>query len=509
MRAQNTTYSVGIGGFRGANESGGWLRRRTWLGVEAEPAGPPTLTVPFDHLDAAPLPAFDVRVRGPDGGDGEIGHAALQLTATSPTTLRLRVSLPPPVSLGLPPAPALRVWAWADLELTRVYGVLGTESGAEGECALSNIPFAYDSLASGSLCVAGGCGRLAEATCHNAAHCALLTGPEAAINVEATPRWRAYVESTISCGLFPRPGRLAGRPEDYPWKWMWAVSPALLDYDGGSSSSSSSSSSALPLPPRGGRVTGEVGLVVSNARLAVPAVATQTMRIEVEVEATFAFLDVPDAAVGGSGGAPAARLGALNVSIALASRGGGVLLDTALAAALQPRGVGGGGLGLLRAASPGVGAFRRATMEHSDWARYSDVHGDVVLPLRQTLRVETDRFAAAVTYSTQPAHYVRLPFAYTAAPEAGDDSGAPPVRRTVSDMRAAASSAYVRIAARGAEAGCSGGSLGASAASSRDCVCAPDWDACASSPQAGADAEHARLPPEFGTLLVQVSGRAM
>ena len=511
--ATNETVSVGLGGFAAADESGGWLRRRRFRGAGApEPRKPPTLSLPYAALRAAAAPDFDVQIGGSDSS------GRLRLRATSATTLSLTMSLPPPEDVAATVAAGgnAAAWAWAELELERVYGVSGGAAaggGAPESCVLANIPFAYDSVVRGAMCMAGGCGRLAPgALGGGAAEAALVTGPAAAVALDASPRWRAYVESTVTCGQFPRPGAVHGHqaPQAYPWKWMWAVAPPA----------------ATGLPPRGGTITGEIGLVMSHARLAVPLPAPMAMlggglggglngslapmwQLDLDVDATFAYVDLP---AGGDGDHPA-RLGGINVSAALASAGGGALVDWALERALLPA----GGLGLLRAAPPGAGVLRAATVEHGDWGVFADAHGSAALPMRQTLRITTDDYALAATFATNAAHYVRLAVAYDAAEPATAAAAAHTRKRIVSDFRAAAASAYLRVAARGDDAACMpaaattavssstaaatepaahGISLGAS------CRCA-DWDACASSPAPGDDADRALLPPGYGKLLFQ------
>lgn len=509
----NDTYSLGIGGFRGANESGGWLRRRRHLGVGApEPRPPPTLSVPFTSLTAASAPSFDVTINGADGAP-----ALIRLQALSPMTLALTMALPPPAEIAalLPVGAASSSigWAWAELEFERVYGVFGGTGRAEAgppteACGLANLPFAYDSLARGRICVAGGCGRLAAGALGGGdGEAELLTSASSAIVVDASPRWRAYVESTVTCGQFPRPGAVHGGVDgsEYPWKWMWAVVPPTAAAS--EPARTDDTSPPLQMPPRDGSIVGEVGLVMSYARLAVPlpappaafaaalqsfgsvaatdAATVEPWLIDLDVDAIFIFADMPETIeTAGGGGEHPARLGASNVSVALASRGGGALVDWTLERLLSP-----GGLGVLRAASPEAGALASATVEHSDWALFEDVHGRAALPTRQTARLTTAKYALAATFATLPAHYARLAFAYDAA----ESDGSAPRRRVVSDLRAAAASAYLRIAALSGGGGGSGsdGSSGSNG-----------WDDLPSAPLPG-DAPHVRLPPGFGRLLFQ------
>lgn len=364
------TFSVGLGAFRGTNESGGWLRYKGQRGGTAPAERVPQLSLPFSRFSAAPAPEFDVRVDG-DGG------AFLRLREAGAGGLRLSASLPAPASAGPGAAPA--GWAWVELDLTRVYGVFGTgearapsEGGGREGCALANLPFAYDSEVEGELCLGGGCGRLGQAGL-----------PGSALRVERGPRWRAYVESTVHCGAFPAPGpRARARPERFPWKWMLAVAP--------------------PGSPRGGRETGEVGLVMSQARLpvALPLLG------EVDAEGAFFFLDLPSLRVGGVN----VTLGRQCVLCAAAAGGGAALPGERLTA---------------------------LHLEEGEWEELpDDGHGAAALPLRQSLLLVGPRHAAAVTFATSPDHYARLAIKYKT--EAGEP-------RVVSDFRATHARAYLRV----------------------------------------------------------------
>ena len=401
----NETFSIGLGAFRGANESGGWVKSKTSGGGATGAAALPIarLTAPFTALAAAPPPAFDIRV---SSGAPHAADSEFHLSAIDHRTLALRVNLRD--EHGSPD------YAWADLTFERTYGVFGTGEalapprGPPEACALANLPFAYASRVRGSLCVAGGCGR----------GDAPLTPVSALHTFSENARWRAYIESTVTCGEFPAPGERGLAPELYPWKWMWAISPTTSS-EGGADNNGNQGAGQLA---RGGTELGEVGLVMSAARLAVPLLPrslSESWVVELDVEGVFAFIDLPSF-----------RLSAINVTLALASaRAPFSLMDRLMSSSR--------GSPLLLSTSPDSGTLRGVTLSHGEWANFTDSHGTARIPLRQTLRMSSDFYAVAATFITTPSHYTRLAVRYT-----GHD-GSP---RITSDFRASAARAYIRIA---------------------------------------------------------------
>jgi hypothetical protein len=230
-----------------------------------------------------------------------------------------------------------------DVTFTRVYGVF---SGGE-DCRIANIPFAYASLVEGVFRFRG--------VEHRFDH---------------SPRYRAYVESTWGCE-FPRPGRESDDPAEFPWKWMWAVAPALPRTAVDGAAAATDVSALPPLPPaqaafasqaaRVGTERGEVGVVVANARMYHDALGVIT--------GTFAYIDTPTL-----------HIAAANVSL---------WDDTTHR------------FPLLLASSADADALVSLTMEHGGFEGVEDALGPAALPMWQVLTVLTRRFRVRVAYTSR------------------------------------------------------------------------------------------------------------
>jgi hypothetical protein len=162
--ATNTTFSLAVGGFRGSNLAGAWLRMKTPTTYTSHY---PRHALPFANLHSAPgtLNA----VLWSNSTPGEAGAQPLfRIEVLDAQRLRYVAAFPADDSA-------------VDVVFTRVYGVF---SGGE-DCKISNIPFGYASRVEGRF---------------------RMRGVEH--EFDASPRYRAYVESTWGCE-FPKPGELA------------------------------------------------------------------------------------------------------------------------------------------------------------------------------------------------------------------------------------------------------------------------------------------------------------
>jgi hypothetical protein len=272
----NDTWSLGIGGFRSGRRgapghAGGWLKVKR--GGSGPAASLPRFTVPFELLEADDTLNVRVWRNGADAAAHDPDVAALRIDVLDASTLRIRAALGSP----LPPDANGKVdySSGADITLTRVHGVIGSDASAAEECRIANVPFAYASTATGRLWISAGnqsSGSLDDS--------AKDSGSAAAVTLEPTsgPRFRAYLETTWGC-TFPSPP-LGGDPLRYPWKWMWAVVP-------------------------GAAGVGDLGVLVNNARLSVPLAGSVLPSVAMDVQGTFAFIDLP-------GGV---RIAAVNVTL--------------------------------------------------------------------------------------------------------------------------------------------------------------------------------------------------
>lgn len=389
----NVTYSIGLGGFRGDWVSGGWIRRKR-PGVPYRSKDFPELRVSFESLVSRgdldvsiySTPEEAAATTSPAAAGAAstpLPQPAIALRAVSDDTLDLRVRMPGDAT-------------GADVRFRRVYGVLGygrtapNATGSAEECSVANIPFAYASRVTGRLWFVDP-----------------ATGEREVVDMPGDDhddsssggRFRAYVESTWAC-RFPEPPQGASvDPITYPWKWMWAVVPPAA------SSSSPLAATAAPLTPpapRSGSERGEVGLVVSNARLGMPLGALGS----IDTHGTFAFLDLPHGR----------RIAAVNVTV----------FDTS---ALP--------LPLLLAAPEEVHELRAVYMEHGNWADVTDEYGTAPLPMRQTLTLVTDRYYVRVEYASEPRDFARIPVKYLSL--AG-------YQKTISDFRASFSTVRILVA---------------------------------------------------------------
>jgi hypothetical protein len=192
---------------------------------------------------------------------------------------------------------------------------------------------------------------------------------------------------------------------------------------------------------QGRRVQGEIGLVVSNARMGIPvlelphwavaplslsgvggdpasgaaagAAKGRTHVVSLVTQGTFAFIDLPDR-----------RIAAVNVT----------LFDGSPAAAVPAILATSDEVSALDA-GPGCGLW----MELGDWQPFADAGGATLLPLQQTLRLVTRSHNVTVAFQSHASDFVRLPVRYRDS----FDNGA---QKYVSDFRASFSSAFISIA---------------------------------------------------------------
>lgn len=386
------TYSLTLGGFR-AKGATGWLKARH---VDSEDDTIAKFEVPFSAIQHS----NDVDVTISDSVTGDFAS----LMALDGDRLQLRFKI------GA---------SSADVIFTRTYGAFGSgksalpasQGGKAEECLVANLPFAYASLVDGSI-------RLATPQQSSSALRPSEHDPDLGVWVHSVspapgdgPRYRGYVESTWGCTFPQGGGDDPSTAHLYPWRWMWWVAPAQP----ASSNDDSSISSRVvdsELPPSEHSLVsgGEVGLVVSNARMAIPilpSLLNVTQRVDLDVQGTFAFLDFPHR-----------RIAAANVTIFDGSPSWAVPLLLAAPDDIQPL------LGLW--------------MELGDWQPYSDAHGSASLPMRQVLRLLTSEWDVTVTYLSKPSQFVRLAVRYNDEHDGGRE-------KVVSDFRASFSQASIRV----------------------------------------------------------------
>ena len=256
----NETWSLGIGGFRSGRRgapgtAGGWVKVKR--AGEGAATALPRFTVPFSLLEADEELGVRVwrdgaDVRNPDA-------AALRIDVLDESTLRIRAALGSPLEGG-------GYSSGADVVLTRIHGVIGSDPAAKEECRIANVPFSYAASISGHFWIGAGdgnTGSLADAGAQLGATGG-SSGGSASVTMSAAdgPRFRAYLETTWGC-TFPSPLEGAD-PLLYPWKWMWAVVPGEAAAAGASGAE-------------------DVGVLVNHARLAVPLVPGVISSMDVQV----------------------------------------------------------------------------------------------------------------------------------------------------------------------------------------------------------------------------------
>jgi len=368
-----TTWSIAIGGFRGGDRAGGFMRVKSRLSPYQSKTtfDIPSLTVPFHYLVGNPH-TLNVQVydQSPPSTESIINsdniiEPILHIEAINDYQVRVKINIHN-TSIGN--------IGKVDLLISRTYGVFafGTVNYSSfqtkpEDCTVANLPFSYAAKVDGTLQIND-----------------WKSNPSS-----SSSQWRAYLESTWGC-TFPQSAGNTDEKE-YPWKWLWAIVPESGSY------------------PRGGRVSGEIGLIVSNARMVIQPFLNTTFfdKITISCQGTFAFIDLPNI-----------RIGTANVT----------LLDNTNYH-----------LPALMTASSNTLGLHHVYMVHSEWVNFEDEYGKALLPMLQILHIETVEYYAIAVYRSEPTHFLRLPVRYT------DQDGQ---NKVVSDFRATFSSAFLRIAAK-------------------------------------------------------------
>lgn len=446
------TWSVGIGGFRGDDTSGAWVKVKKGANGEGDPkhySVKPTLTVPFAYLEAREN-ALDARVwrRKPGHDESPDAEPAVTIRALDDQRIEVKVDLSEEYEGG----------AGAHLVFTRDYGVLGygamnntKEEAGKEHCHIVNIPFAYASRVEGRLWIGGE--EVDVSSSEVSENGKRETGPAVGA-FDHSPRFRAYVESTWGC-TFPQPEREGLDLSLYPWKWLWGVVPT---------SAGGGAASTTEMPNRAGEVKGEVGFVVSNARIGqkVPLpnwfmeIISQPFGLPhpwlVDIEGTFAFIDLPDRRIAAvnvtafEGSKPFASIPISELSKkaengvnSILSRVRGEKAEPLVSLPLSQQNKTvhlGGQFSVLSAGPVEVETVRAVWMEHSNWQGYNDQFGHSTLPMDQTLKLITDKYAVAIVVKGNPNDFTRLPVKYT------NKDGK---KKIVSDFRSSFSNTYLRV----------------------------------------------------------------
>jgi hypothetical protein len=487
------TYSVAIGGFRSKGATA-FVKAFVPPAVEGDSGTTSLLArteVPFARLAHAGGVDVSFDGGGADGGD----FASFRAIDDARLAFALRIG-DSAVDLTF-----TRVYGVAGPGTTLApHG----GSSKQETCLVANLPFSYAALADGIITLAppaaappqqhSGGGNVSSGGSDAGAPAA--TAPPHVVHVSSRgPRFRAYVETTWGC-TFPhapvdddddneegsRGGSDGGGggtlynhelSVQYPWRWMWWVAPAPpqapaaaggggaapaveagVDASTGTptltvvTSSSATGAGAVGSRTVGaaaaaahpGLLTGEVGLVLSNARIALPLGRVRVpralgsggagvLKLHLDVGATFAYLDFPHG-----------RVAAGNVTASDASR----VLPLPL---------------VLGATAPGPGSDSSAGgahepllglwMELGDWAPFADAHGATRLPMTQRLRLVTPSWDVTATYTSHASQFVRIAVPYHDEHDGGR-------HRVVSDFRASFSGARLRVLHTPPQAGGSG-----------------------------------------------------